>query len=159
MYLLYFALWMIYFGSITLESVLFGVAIAAAMFAFTCVFLDYSIAKEINLYRMVPQILRFIGTLVLEILKANAAVIQMILTEKTDPEPVLVHFHSDLETPTARAFMANSITLTPGTITVTLEDSEYVVHCLDESLAEGLDTSACARELAQMESGYVSKTK
>lgn len=32
--------------------------------------------------------------------------------------------------------LANSITLTPGTITVSLEDDEYVVHCLDKELAE-----------------------
>ncbi len=151
MFLLFFILWMIYFGSVTLESAIFGLVIAALIFAFTCKFMDYSIKKEISLYRHVPAILQFIGKLIQEVIQANFAVIHMILSEKEEVKPVLVHFHSDLKTSTTRAFMADSITLTPGTITVSLEDAEYVVHCLDESLAEGLDSSECARKLAEME--------
>lgn len=46
MYLLYFILWVIFNGRITLEICLFGVVIAGAVFAFTCKFMDYSIEKE-----------------------------------------------------------------------------------------------------------------
>ncbi len=151
MFLLYFVLWMIYFGSVTVESAIFGVVIATLVMVFTCKFLDYSIANELYLYRHITAILRYIGGLILEVIEANFAVIHMILSEKEELKPVLVHFRMDLQTPTARAFMADSITLTPGTITVSLEDSDYVVHCLDESLAEGLDTSECAKRLADME--------
>ncbi len=151
MYLLYFMLWMIFFGSFTLESVLFGLGVAVAVFAFTCIFLDYGIKTEISLYRKVPGILHYIGTLILEVIKANFKVAYMILTEKEELDPVLVRFHSDLKTPTARAFFGDSITLTPGTITVSIEDSEYVVHCLDSSLAPGIDVSGCAEELAELE--------
>ncbi len=52
-------------------------------------------------------------------------------------KPALVRFKTDLKTKQARVVLANSITLTPGTITVTLEEDEYVVHCLDKELAEG----------------------
>ena len=46
MYLLYFLLWVIFNGNITLEIVVFGLIIAAVLFAFTCKFMDYSIAQE-----------------------------------------------------------------------------------------------------------------
>ncbi|MCD7818036.1 MAG: Na+/H+ antiporter subunit E [Lachnospiraceae bacterium] len=151
MYLLYFALWLIYVGSVTLETILFGVVIAAAIFAFTCRFMGYSLKKEIALYKKIPAMLYYIYILILEIMKANMTVIHMILSEEEELEPVLVSFHSDLKTQTGRAFMANAITLTPGTITVSLEDSDYVVHCLDESLAEGIDTSVIAQLLTKME--------
>lgn len=151
MFVLYFVLWIIYFGSVTLESVLFGLGIAAAIFAFTCAFLDRSIKKELWLYKRVPQMIHYVYVLICEIVKANLAVIHMILSEEEELEPVLVSFHSDLETPTGRAFLANAITLTPGTITVSLEEGEYVVHCLDEDLAEGMDTSVCAQMIARIE--------
>ncbi|MCD8398062.1 MAG: Na+/H+ antiporter subunit E [Lachnospiraceae bacterium] len=151
MFVLYFVLWIIYFGSVTLESVLFGLGIAAAIFAFTCAFLDHSIKKELWLYKRVPQMIHYVYVLICEIVKANLAVIHMILSEEEELEPVLVSFHSDLETPTGRAFLANAITLTPGTITVSLEEGEYVVHCLDEDLAEGMDTSVCAQMIARIE--------
>lgn len=151
MYLLYFALWVIFNGSITLEICLFGVVIAAAIFAFTCKFMDYSIAKEKRIIRKGYQFVRYAGVLVTEIIKANFTVIHMILSEREELEPVLVSFHSNMQTTESRALLANAITLTPGTITVTLENSDYVVHCLDESLAEGMDDSVFVRMLTKME--------
>lgn len=151
MYLLYFLLWIIYNGSITLEICLFGIVIAAAVFAFTCKFMDYSIQKELRILRKVPKILKYVCVLVIEIVKANFAVIHMILSEKEEIEPVLVSFRSDMKTPAGKAFLGNAITLTPGTITVTLEESEYVVHCLDESLAEGMDDSVFVQLLSDLE--------
>ena len=134
MYLLYFVLWVIFNGQITLEICLFGVVIAALMFAFTCKFMDYSLEKEKNVLRKSLGFGKYVIVLVLEIVKANFAVMHMILSEREELEPVLVSFQSDMKTPTGRAFLANAITLTPGTITVALEESEYVVHCLDVGL-------------------------
>ncbi len=152
MFVLYFALWMIFFGTVTLESILFGLLIAAAVFAFTCAFLGYSVKAEVSLYRKIPDMLHYIYALTVDVIHANVTVLKMIFSADKELEPVLVHFSSDLETPLARAFFADSITLTPGTITVTLENSEYVVHCLDESLAEGLDDSECHSTLKKLES-------
>lgn len=151
MYLLYFLLWVIFNGSFTLEICLFGIVIAAAVFAFTCKFMDYSIEQEKKNIRKIFKFLRYICVLVIEIVKANFAVIHMILSEREELEPVLVRFRSDMKTPVGRAFLANAITLTPGTITVLLEDSDYVVHCLDESLAEGMDESIFVKLLADLE--------
>lgn len=47
--------------------------------------------------------------------------------------------------------LANSITLTPGTITVALEDNEYTVHCLDRRFGEGLADSSFVRLLHKIE--------
>lgn len=151
MYLLYFALWVIFNGNLTLEIAVFGVIIAAVMFAFTCKFMDYSIEKEIGVIRKSVLFFRYCYVLILEIIKANMDVIRRILTEKEEQRPILVRFHSDMKTPTGRAFLANAITLTPGTITVSLEDSEYIVHCLDESLAQGIDDSVFVEMLTELE--------
>ena len=56
-----------------------------------------------------------------------------------------------LKTDTARVVLANSITLTPGTITVTLEGDEFVVHCLDKELADGIENSVFVALLRRME--------
>lgn len=77
--------------------------------------------------------------------------IPMILSEREEIEPALIRFQSNLKTPAARAFLANAITLTPGTITVHLQGAEYVVHCLDESLADGIDDSVFVKLLSELE--------
>ena len=151
MFVLYFLLWVIYNGNVTPEICIFGLAIAGAMFAFTCKFADYSIQKELRNYEKLFQMTGYIFLLVWEILKANMNVIHMILTEEEEVDPVLVSFRTDLKTATGKAFLANAITLTPGTITVSLEDDRYTVHCLDAAMAEGLDRSPFAERLKGME--------
>ena len=151
MLLLYWALWVIFNGQITLEIALFGVVIAAAVFAFTCRFMDYSVEKEKSLWRLAGEIFRYLVTLVVEILKANGAVMHMILTQKEEPRPMLVSFEADVKSALARTALADSITLTPGTITVSMEGNAYVVHCLDEDYAEGIDRSVFVDMLREIE--------
>lgn len=151
MYLLYFLLWVIFNGNFTLEICIFGLIIAGAIFAFTCKFMDYSVEKEKANIRKIFKFIRYCCVLVMEIVKANFAVIHMILSEKEEPEPALVNFHSDMETSVGKALLANAITLTPGTITVSLENSEYVVHCLDEDLAVGMADSVFVKLISDME--------
>lgn len=151
MFLLYFILWIIFNGKVTLEICLFGIVIASAVFAFTCKFMDYSIAREKMAIRRVFKMLHYICVLVIEIVKANFAVIHLILSEKEEVEPVLVSFEANMKTTAGKAFLANAITLTPGTITVTLEGSRYLVHCLDESMSEGMDHSVFVELLEDLE--------
>ena len=77
--------------------------------------------------------------------------VKMIMSSKYEIEPVVVKFKTNLKTRPARILLANSITLTPGTITVSLSDDEYVVHCLDKSLAQGIDSSIFVELLEKME--------
>ena len=151
MYLLYFLLWVIFNGNFTLEICLLGIVIAGGIFAFTCKFMDYSVEKEKQNIRRILKFIRYCCVLVKEIVKANFAVMHMILSEKEEVEPALVSFHSDMETSVGKAMVANAITLTPGTITVSLEDSEYVVHCLDDDLAVGMADSIFVKLISDME--------
>lgn len=153
MYLLFFAIWVILNGRITLEVVLFGVVIATLMFAFICKFMDYSIKKEVWLFKNFFLLLWYVIVLIVEILKANFAVVKMIFSVKYQIEPALVTFKSPLKTGFANFLLANSITLTPGTITVSSENGEFVVHCLDKDLAVGMDDSIFVHLLKKLERG------
>ncbi len=151
MYILFFIMWILFNGSITLEIVAFGLVIAAVIYWFVCKFMDFSVRKDIMILRQSFRIIEYLGVLVWEILKANVILCGIILNLYQRPEPALVTFHADLKTEMARAVLANSITLTPGTITVNLEENEFTVHCLDKSMARGLDSSVFVRLLEKME--------
>lgn len=153
MYFAFFFIWIIFNGQITLEIAIFGAVIAAAMYAFICKFMGYSVKRDLIVMKSIPGILHYVFVLIVEIVKANLAVCRMILSSKYEIEPALVTFRTHLKTKTARVALANSITLTPGTITVTLEDDEYTVHCLDKSLAEGMNTSIFVTLLERLEAG------
>lgn len=151
MFILFFLLWVIFNGNCTLEICIFGIVISAVLFAFICRFMDYSPKKEVLFYKKAFLFIRYSFVLVKEIVKANFDVIHMILSQKEEIQPKLVTFRSDLKTATGKAFLANAITLTPGTITVSLEQDQYTVHCLDESLAEGMNDSVFVEYITKLE--------
>ncbi|MCI8743853.1 MAG: Na+/H+ antiporter subunit E [Lachnospiraceae bacterium] len=134
MFLLLFCVWVILNGRITLEICILGILVSAAVFAFLCRFLDYSVKKELLLFRLFPLFVRYLWVLVEEIVKANVCVLKIILSPELQPEPAVVYFDTRLRSGIARVMLADSITLTPGTITVSLEGNHYCVHCLDREL-------------------------
>lgn len=151
MFLLFLILWIIFNGRITLEIILFGVFIAAFMYFFLCKFMDYSPKSDLKMIKNLGRGLIYVYILIREIFKANFQVMHLILSSKIEVEPKLIFFKTDLKKETSRVVLANSITLTPGTITVTLEEDEYCVHCLDKELAEGIDSSVFVSLLTKME--------
>ena len=151
MYLLFLLAWIIFNGNITLEILIFGVVIAAVMLAFMCKFMDYSLKKELNVYKKSIYFVAYAVVLLREIVKANLAIIPRILTIEEEMDPVIVKFRTSLKSDFTRMLLANSITLTPGTITVALEDDEYTIHCLDTSLAEGLENSDFEKALKKLD--------
>ena len=151
MYFLFLLAWIIFNGNVTLEILIFGVVIAAVMFIFMCKFMDYSLQKELNVYKKSIWFLVFSFILLREIVKANLAIIPRILTVEEEMEPTIVKFRTSLKSEFTRMLLANSITLTPGTITVALEGDEYTIHCLDTSLAEGLENSDFEKALKKLD--------
>lgn len=75
-----------------------------------------------------------------EILVANIQVAQIILhprmLDKIDPH--LIRFKTSLKRPLSRVTLAQSITLTPGTITVNIHEDEFTVYALTRATAEAL---------------------
>lgn len=151
MLILFFALWIIFNGRVTTEIVVFGLVIAVILFCFSCKFMDYSLKKEMHVYRNIGRGISYIVLLLAEIIKANYSVIRLILSPKYEIEPKLIAFKTDLKSDTLRVILADSITLTPGTITVTLNENEYLIHCLDKDMAEGMEDSEFVRRLRALE--------
>ena len=80
MYILFFLLWVLFNGQVTLEIVLFGIVIAGAVYAFCCKFLDYSPGKDWMILKKSGYILAYLGVLIWEIIKANAATLKLIVS-------------------------------------------------------------------------------
>lgn len=151
MYIAFLLLWIIFNGRITLEILVIGLILSTALFAFCCKFMNYSIRKDMKMLKRLPMVLQYAVILIIEILKANRQVLYFIMTPRYQVEPQIVHFTSNLKSETARVVLANSITLTPGTITIGLEGNEFYVHCLDKEFAEGMENSIFVELLEKME--------
>lgn len=149
--LVFLLVWIIFNGQITLEIVLFGLGIGALMYAFVCIFMDHKPSNDIKILKLLIPGIGYVAILFWEIVKANIIAVKYIGTSKYELEPVLVSFDVPLSTNIGRVILANSITLTPGTITVNMDENHFQVHCLDKDLAIGMDKSIFVRYLAWME--------
>lgn len=151
MFLFLLLFWIILNGKITVEILLIGLIIAAVFSVFANKFLNYKMSTEKKFWKNLILILEYIVVLLVEIVKANLVVLKILLTPGRKVHPVLVHFESPLKKEISKVVLADSITLTPGTITVRLNEEGYTVHCLDKSMADGLDKSVFVRILKKME--------
>lgn len=151
MLVLLFLLWIIFNGKLTMEIAVFGVVFTAAVFAFMTAFMDYSWKKELTAYRLAPMGLKYFFVLLWEIIKANAVMLKIVTTDKYEMEPVVVRFTPELRSEAARVVLANSITLTPGTYTVGMDDKGLRVHCLDKDFSIEIETSVFVTQLQKIE--------
>lgn len=151
MYIIFFLIWVIFNGQFTLEIAAFGLVIAGLIYWFICKFMGYKPQYDLLFCKRIGLLILYLFTLITEILKANVIVFKMIYSAKYQLEPAIVSFKADLHSTFARVLLANSITLTPGTITVSLKDNEYTVHCLDKELAQGIDSSVFVQLLTKIE--------
>ncbi len=151
MFIVFFALWVVLNGKWTTEIGVFGLAFAAIMYLFTWKYMNYGPKVDAALVRRVPHAIRYGVTLVREIVAANLNVVRIIFTGSEEIKPQLVQFDVDLRKNRHLVALANSITLTPGTITVDLQDHHFTVHALDASMVEGLDDGVFVQQLIRLE--------
>lgn len=151
MFVLLLIFWIILNGKITAEILALGVVIAGAIFWFMCKFLEYSPKYELCVARNIGWILVYFVVLIVEMFKSAVTVYKRVYSRKIEIQPQMVFFNVDLESEFLRIVLANSITLTPGTITVDVDEKQFCVHALDYTLAEGIEDSVFIKLLKKME--------
>ena len=75
-----------------------------------------------------------------EIVKANMDVAKAILAKKMPIDPVIMNVKCTQKTELGQVVYANSITLTPGTVTIAVIGDSFHVHALTPGAREGLET-------------------
>jgi len=89
--------------------------------------------------------------LIIQILKSNIDVCKRILDPKLPINPQLVVVKSTQSSNLAKVIYANSITLTPGTISIDLDQSDIEVHSLSKIGVEGLKTGVMDKKITSSE--------
>jgi multicomponent Na+:H+ antiporter subunit E len=92
----------------------------------------------------------YLGWLLYAIVVANIQVAYLVLHPRMPIDPVLLRFRVPWRGEATQTVLANSITLTPGTVTVDLRDGEYTVHSLAPSMAQPLTSGRMQMRVAAM---------
>jgi multicomponent Na+:H+ antiporter subunit E len=86
-----------------------------------------------------------------EIVKANLEVARLILAPRMAISPTVIKVKASQPDELGQVIYANSITLTPGTVSIDVRDATIEVHAITREMAEGLQTGEMDRRVTQME--------
>ena len=121
----------------------------------SCAFCVY-IAKRGNLIDdeglpifFMPRLLNYLIWLFKEILKSNLATGKVIINGKVEPETFTVK--ASQVTDVAKVTYANSITLTPGTVTTKMHKDVFEVHALNADFGNDVRTNKMDRKVTWLE--------
>jgi multicomponent Na+:H+ antiporter subunit E len=146
-----FAFWMLLSGMITpfLVAAGIGSAVAVALLARRMELAD----REGHPIHLAPAALTYWPWLLKEIAVSGWQVAKIILHPRLPVSPALVRFKPSQKSAVGLVTHANSITLTPGTITVEADHNEFLVHALTLEGARALADSAMDRRVRALEGG------
>ena len=127
-----------------------------ALGAFSCA-LVLLVAHRMHLFdtdvfalRFTSRLFRFWGWLGREIVRSSLEVTRAVLSPRLPISPTVVEFDSSCEHPVDRAILGNSITLTPGTLTIHVEGRRFVVHALNEQGARDILAGEMDRRVSRL---------
>ena len=123
--------------------------------AFSCLLSVY-ISHRVGFFdrttglHVIPKLPRFSLWLLVEIVKSSLQVARIILSPKLPISPTVVYIDAEPEGPIGQVILSNSITLTPGTVTLDVFDDRLCVHCLTRDGARGVESGDANRRVATL---------
>ena len=138
-----FGLWVLLSGHF--DSLLLGLGLASTLLTVFLALRMGVVDRESHPIHLGGRLLRFHGFLIREITMANLDVIRHILRNGKAISPQMFELPLPQRSNLGRVVYANSITLTPGTVTVSLNKDQVLVHALSKEGADDLRTGRLAQ--------------
>ncbi|AMW33558.1 Na+/H+ antiporter subunit E [Fervidobacterium islandicum] len=125
-----FFTWLVLTWTIDPQEIIVGLIVSAVI---SVIFKRYYNIKLSA--KFIPGLFKFvfvyIPVFIWEMLKANLDVASRVVEPKVKVKPGFVRIKTDLKGDVAKLTLANSVTLTPGTITVDIKDDELYIHWIE----------------------------
>lgn len=116
-------LWVALTGNFQFPNYVFGFAVSFLLLRITT-----QGRKEAKYFRIVPKVISFIFFFLYELLKSNLEVAYEVLTPKHHMTPGIVRVPLDASTDIEISFLANLISLTPGTLSLDVSTDKKVLY-------------------------------
>ena len=147
LFLILLSLWLLMSGNYSILIITLGII--------SCAFCVY-VAKRGNLIDdeglpifFIPRLSNYLIWLFKEILKSNLNTAKVILNGKVEPETFTVK--ASQVTDVAKVTYANSITLTPGTVTTKMQKDVFEVHALNSDFGNDVRTNEMDKKVTWLE--------
>lgn len=142
-------LWLVLSGHYTALLVTFGVA-CATLVAWLARRMGIADDEGVPLH-LLPGLIAYVPWLVWEIFLSNVAVARVVLSPRLPVSPTLVHYRASQKSDIGRVLFANSITLTPGTVTTGVDGDDFQIHALMWSSVDGVEEGEMDHRVCRVE--------
>ncbi len=150
-FLALFAFWLIISEGMQWNNLLVGALCSAAIIILNRDLLwEKSDLPRFTLRRTWLMI-QLVGILLVEVVKANIDVVKIVLSPTIECRQGVIVFCPTVKHTWLRVMLANCITLTPGTMTLDIEDDCFTVHLLDMRSADSVISWKIADKLSSLE--------
>jgi multicomponent Na+:H+ antiporter subunit E len=146
-----FLFWVAVSGTLKWPQLLFGLAAAIFVVWFNKNMLIKPEERPPIRLKIIFWLFGYLLKLLVDIVIANFQVAWLVLHPKMPIEPNLVDLEVDIKKVTGRVLLANSITLTPGTLTIMAEDNKFLVHALTLKSGENLRQWSLIKKIREIE--------
>ena len=145
-------LWMLLTGSLQWSELLTGTVIAALITGLSQRLVDSGSQSDLIFTpRSLLSLLRHLRVFALALIQANLDMARRVLSPSLPIDPAVVEVETTLQSTLGKLVLANSITLTPGTLTVDLQQNRLLVHWIDTAVLAGDQQGEAALQLATRE--------
>ena len=133
------------------EPLLFGLGVVSCTIVVFIAKRMYTIDHESHPIHLSLKIPTYWVWLAWEIIKSNMAVVKMVWHPAMPISPTVVRVKASQQTDFGKIVYANSITLTPGTVSMNVKQDEIEVHAITRELAEDLKSGVMDRRVTELE--------
>lgn len=123
-----FLLWCALIFPVTLEKAITGIIVSFIISALLYVYVK---DKKVFNPKRIINFISFVLIFTFELIKANLSMAKLVLTPSLPISPKIIKVKTTIKSNTGRAFLANAITLTPGTLSVDLKEDEIFIHIVE----------------------------
>ena len=141
-----FILWLLLTGSFKTDDLIAGVIVSGVVSIITSKRLTLLNGLFITPSSLISM-LRYLGYFLIELIKANFDLAGRILSKNIPITPAIVEVQITMQSELGRLLLANSITLTPGTLSVDIREDRILVHWID--CRDRLDLEHNTKRIAQ----------
>ena len=148
-FVMLFGFWLLLSGKYDLFHLSLGI-VCSLLIAYLTHDLLFANVRLGNARVIARRFLAYIPWLLYQIITSNIYVASVVLGPKHRVKPQIIRFKTKLESDISWVTLANSITLTPGTITMDIKDGEFLVHALDKKVADDLNAGEMEDRIAHV---------
>lgn len=146
-----FSFWIVLASKTDMQTIVVGIVVSSMLVFYNRNLISNKNSEIKFSLNFVFNFFVLLAKLLLEIIKANIHVALIVLNPKLPISPTVTTINTNIKSTNLKVFFSNSISLTPGTLTLVNDKDKIIVHCLTEKAKTDLEDWTIEKSILKLE--------